>query len=548
MSRAGVRSPGARASMPSPATQRAPAPEPGAQGPALDSDGRPVRARPTQPQHVTSAPQAMDTSSTTLAPPQVLIDAGAFAALACEVHRRVDAVERRLDRTLRDDGAALRVWLQMAVDAQSQRIRAVERGLGALVERVEALEGRPSTNGRRSAKAREGSRVRLPETARLARRALLGGSPEEPKGDEAEWSDDDGDFEYVGQPIARCFDGRLVLGKVTGFLRQLEGPVLWHAAHDDGDSEDLEHDEVVQGLRAFAEHAAETSRKAQRDRFVSALHGTGPLASQVPEQLGSDGEGAQQAWASSTRSRVVLLERLRSHTSRHEGSVVATSFFFELPVDTERYGDYEARVSSPPICLRDIGDKLYAGRYRTPESVDSDLRRVFQNCRDYNPEGSVVREFGDALSRVMEQWVADYNACAELVGETLLCADARPYASLVASGCSRCRQRGCPDCMRGLPDLCVARPCAETGASLHVCAFLPTAGLAGVCAAARRASDLGGPDSAAARAAAPFSGPPTPPLLAPARPGKKRARVADAAAANGENGHRRPKRAFSADL
>ena len=177
MSRAGVRSPGARASMPSPATQRAPAPAPEQGAPVLDSDGRPIRARPTQPLDAAStsgAVQAMDTSPV---PPQVLIDAGAFAALACEVHRRVDAVERRLDRTLRDDGAALRVWLQMAVDAQSQRIRAVERGLGALVERVEALEGRPSTNGRRSAKAREGSRVRLPETARLARRALLGGSP-----------------------------------------------------------------------------------------------------------------------------------------------------------------------------------------------------------------------------------------------------------------------------------------------------------------------------------------------------------------------------------
>ena len=69
-----------------------------------------------------------------------------------------------------------------------------------------------------------------------------------------------------------------------------------------------------------------------------------------------------------------------------------------------------------------------------------------------------------------------------------------------------------------------------------------------MCAAARRASDLGGPDSAAARAAAPFSGPLPPPLLAPARPGKKRARVAEPVAANGENGHRRPKRAFSADL
>ena len=64
----------------------------------------------------------------------MLIDAGAFAALACAVHRRWTPSSWRLDRTLRDDGAALRVWLQMAVDAQSQRIRAVERGLGALVE------------------------------------------------------------------------------------------------------------------------------------------------------------------------------------------------------------------------------------------------------------------------------------------------------------------------------------------------------------------------------------------------------------------------------
>ena len=60
--------------------------------------------------------------------------------------------------------------------------------------------------------------MRLPETARLARRALLGGSPEEPKGDEAEWSDDDGDFEYVGQPIARCFDGKTRAGQGHWFF------------------------------------------------------------------------------------------------------------------------------------------------------------------------------------------------------------------------------------------------------------------------------------------------------------------------------------------
>ena len=70
----------------------------------------------------------------------------------------------------------------------------------------------------------------------------------------------------------------------------------------------------------------------------------------------------------STRSRVVLLERLRAHTSRHEGSVVATSFFFELPVDTG--GTATTRLESfAADVLRDIGDKLYAGRYRTPNQL-----------------------------------------------------------------------------------------------------------------------------------------------------------------------------------
>ena len=210
---------------------------------------------------------------------------------------------------------------------------------------------------------------------------------------------------------------------------------------------------------------------------MSALHGTGPLASQVPEQLGSDGEGAQQVWASSTRSRVVLLERLRAHTSRHEGSVVATSFFFELPVDTERYGDYEARVSSPPICLRDIGDKLYAGRYRTPESwivtcgassrtAATTILKDLWCASSATPYPGSWSSGSPTTTRARSWWA---RRCVRTRGRTRR--SSRPAARGAAA-------RGCPDCMRGLPDLCVARPCAETGASLHVCAFLPTAGLA----------------------------------------------------------------------
>jgi len=558
MAREGVRSPGAATAPASTASGRAAAAG-SSSTPVLDSDGMPIQARPRAAAAMdttsmdTSDTQALAASDNTpqTPAPQVLVDARAFAALAAEVHRRVDTVERRLDRTLQDDGSALRVWLQMSLDAQSQRIRVLERQNGALVERVQALEGGPVPNGRTSAKQRDGARV--PATALLARRALLGEDvSNELKGDEHEWGDTDGDYEYVGQPICRTFDGKVVIGKVTGFLRQLAGPPVWHACHDDGDSEDLEHDEVVQGLRAFAEYAAATSRRAQRDRFARLANDP---SMRVPDALGAGSfDQAVQAWTTSTRSRVVLLERLRAHCSRHEGARVQTSFFFELPVDTQRYGDYESRVSSSPICLRDIGDRLHAGTYTTPEHVDADLRRVFQNCRDYNPEGSVVREFGDALARLAERWVADYQACVALVGEAQLCVDARPYASLLAAGCGRCRQRGCPDCAQGLPDLCVARACSETGAVLNVCAFLPAVGLNSVCAlVAARGAEQG---SAAARAAAPFSGPPPSALLAtparpPAPPPRKRARD-PSLDKNGRdpNGHRpgRSARAFSADL
>ena len=45
--------------------------------------------------------------------------------------------------------------------------------------------------------------------------------------------------------------------------------MLWHATHDDGDSEDLEHDEVVAALRSYAEHAA---RESRREQHLSLIH------------------------------------------------------------------------------------------------------------------------------------------------------------------------------------------------------------------------------------------------------------------------------------
>ena len=310
--------------------------------------------------------------------------------------------------------------------------------------------------------------------------------------DDDEWSLDDGSYEYVGQRIARDFDGRVVLGRVTGYLAQMDGPMLWHASHDDGDSEDLEHDEVVAALRSYAEHAARESRRDQHllfERSVSDPRRAPSPPPRVPALLGQPSKNAPEAaavaWATtepkhSARSRVLLLERLRCHT-KHK---VHTSFFFELPVDTDRYKDYVSKVRTPPICLRDIGDKLYRGHYADAAAADADFSRLFANCCDYNPEGSVVRDFGESLQKVVDFWLADYRACGELaIAKTKLSPDAREYHNLVAAGCGKCRHRGCGDCPLVADDLCVERKCKTCAKSLAVCAFLPTTGLSDKCVA-----------------------------------------------------------------
>ncbi|KAJ1449298.1 hypothetical protein M885DRAFT_500660 [Pelagophyceae sp. CCMP2097] len=105
-----------------------------------------------------------------------------------------------------------------------------------------------------------------------AKRKRAAEAAEAPEKVADEWLVNDGDFAYVGERIARCFGAIIVTGNVTGYVAQDEDPAhLWHVKHDDGDSEDLEQYEVVEGLRRYAENAAERSRRAQRGDLVAAL-------------------------------------------------------------------------------------------------------------------------------------------------------------------------------------------------------------------------------------------------------------------------------------
>jgi len=74
--------------------------------------------------------------------------------------------------------------------------------------------------------------------------------------------------EWLGKRACRIFDGQPSEGHIS--LWQPSGPdeddvALWHMKHDDGDSEDLEEDEVMSALQEHAtQHCSAYSTPLKR--------------------------------------------------------------------------------------------------------------------------------------------------------------------------------------------------------------------------------------------------------------------------------------------
>lgn len=87
---------------------------------------------------------------------------------------------------------------------------------------------------------------------------------------------------------------------------------------------------------------------------------------------------------------------------------------FEHPVDVEEVPDYLNFINNPidlgTICTR-IGRENY---YIGPSAVSlfaTDVRRVFQNCKTYNAEGSDIWRIADSLLQTFEKWIYDWLLC-----------------------------------------------------------------------------------------------------------------------------------------
>ena len=99
-----------------------------------------------------------------------------------------------------------------------------------------------------------------------------------------------------------------------------------------------------------------------------------------------------------------LTKRLRTlyssiHQWKNADGAQPIGVFLEKP-SRKDYPDYYDIISDP-ISMNEIDDKIRDGRYRTEEEFIGDCKLMFDNCRIFNEEGSLIVQDADALEAIL---------------------------------------------------------------------------------------------------------------------------------------------------
>ncbi|KAI9572261.1 Bromodomain-containing protein [Boletus coccyginus] len=81
---------------------------------------------------------------------------------------------------------------------------------------------------------------------------------------------------------------------------------------------------------------------------------------------------------------------------------------FSVPVNGEEVADYY-EVIKRPMDLSTMEHKLNTNQYPHLKTFLDDAQLIFDNCRFYNPEGSIYVKHAAKLEKVMKELVADYE-------------------------------------------------------------------------------------------------------------------------------------------
>lgn len=122
-----------------------------------------------------------------------------------------------------------------------------------------------------------------------------------------------------------------------------------------------------------------------------------------------------------------IMERLLDDLKQH-----SVAWAFRQPVNAEDVPDYYEVIKEPMganiprihIIMRDLAHdlcldlstmehKLDTNQYPNLEAFVDDAQLIFDNCRIYNPDGSIYARNATKMEKYMREWLATYSVKQE---------------------------------------------------------------------------------------------------------------------------------------
>ncbi|KAH9935521.1 uncharacterized protein B0H18DRAFT_976083 [Fomitopsis serialis] len=152
---------------------------------------------------------------------------------------------------------------------------------------------------------------------------------------------------------------------------------------------------VYDGLPQFQEGASEEVTVDPKD--VPGLRESGWTPSMMTGPVRSNGKGAEHN----------LMEKLLSDLSGH-----TLAWPFQLPVNADEVPDYY-EVIKQPMDFSTMEHKLDTNQYPSLDAFLADAQLVFDNCRIYNPEGTIYYKNSLKLEKFLKDQLAAYRVKKE---------------------------------------------------------------------------------------------------------------------------------------
>jgi histone acetyltransferase len=96
-----------------------------------------------------------------------------------------------------------------------------------------------------------------------------------------------------------------------------------------------------------------------------------------------------------------IIKKLNEHTN---------SWPFKRPVDKLQVPDYYDKILEP-MDLQTLEKNLESGRYKKKEDFENDLKKIFNNARKYNKQGTIYYKFADELEKYISEDINKLKNC-----------------------------------------------------------------------------------------------------------------------------------------